>query len=67
MKCPKCGALTVVDPNHCYVRCLSCGWYERANEYNDMTCKPNPSHQPRRTSCGVGLDGVVGIPNQEKA
>ena len=28
---------------------------------------PNPSHQPHRTSCGVGLDGVVGIPNQEKA
>jgi uncharacterized Zn finger protein len=42
MKCPKCGALTVVDPNHCCVRCLSCGWYERANEYNDMTRKPNP-------------------------
>ena len=27
---------------------------------------PNPSRQPRR-ECGVGLDGVVGIPNQEKA
>ena len=27
---------------------------------------PNPSHQPHRTSCGVGLDDVVGIPNQEQ-
>jgi len=23
-------------------------------------CKSNPSHQPHRTLCGVGLDGVVG-------
>ena len=26
----------------------------------DGPIKSNPSHQPRRTSCGVGLDGVVG-------
>ena len=36
-KCPKCKSLTVVDSNHCYVRCLSCGWYTKATALNDMT------------------------------
>ena len=28
------------------------------SKWNTRT--PNPSHQPHRTLCGVGLDGVVG-------
>lgn len=28
--------------------------------------KSNPSHQPHRTLCGVGLDGVVGSLNKEE-
>lgn len=31
--------------------------------YYNVSDTSNPSHQPRRTSCGVGLDGVVGRPD----
>jgi len=31
--------------------------------FADAVDRHNPSHQPRRTSCGVGLDGVVGRPD----
>ena len=37
--------------------------YYNDGEYDKLLS--NPSHQPRRTSCGVGLDGVVGTPNQK--
>lgn len=51
---------------------LSCGSRIAGDDIKWVRCEsvkvnqPNPSHQPHRTSCGVGLDGVVRLGNQKE-